>query len=149
MGAGAIAMGSRFIASKECEFHDNIKNIAVTSSSSDTELVTGIFGPIRVLKNKFAQHHSLVKNKEQKLQEENNKDTSAIIEEMKYYEKTYHGDIEEGAVLLGQSIGAIDRIESVADIIHSIVCGTEEKLAYLLRKVSNMPLLYPSKELVL
>lgn len=139
MGAGAIAMGSRFIASEECEFHKSIKDIAVTSNSSDTELVTGIFGPIRVLKNNFALRHTLVSNKKEKLQKENEKTSSSVIEEMNFYEKTYNGDIKEGAVLLGQSIGVIDRIESVSEIIHSIVCGAEEKLTYAFSKIHKTP----------
>ncbi|MHA2266802.1 MAG: NAD(P)H-dependent flavin oxidoreductase [Promethearchaeota archaeon] len=137
LGAGAIAMGSRFIASKECEFHNNIKNVAVTSGSSDTELVTGLFGPIRVLKNNFTLRHKLVSNKEEKLQEENN--MSSVVEEMKFYEKTYNGDIKEGAVLLGQSIGVIDRIENVSDIINSIIFKAQEELFSAFNKIKRVP----------
>jgi len=125
MGAGAIAMGSRFIASEECEFHENIKNIALNSKSSDTELITGLFGPIRVLKNNYTKHHTLISSKEEKLKEEK---ASSVVEEMKFYEKTYNGDIEEGAVLLGQTIGIIDKIESVSEIINSIISGAEKTL---------------------
>jgi NAD(P)H-dependent flavin oxidoreductase YrpB (nitropropane dioxygenase family) len=41
---------------------------------------------------------------------------------------TYDGNIEEGAVLLGQSIGLIDSIDSVKDIIEGIVKKAEERL---------------------
>ena len=139
MGAGAIAMGSRFIASEECEFHENIKNIVTTSESSDTELITGLFGPIRVLKNNYTRRHTLVSSKEEKLQEENTKTSLSVIEEMKFYEKTYNGDVEEGAVLLGQNIGVVDRVESVFEIINSIVCGAERRLSSPFYKIKQVP----------
>ena len=126
MGAGAIAMGSRFISSRECEFHDKIKKIVITSKASDTELVTGVFGPMRVWKNKFSARHYLVSDKEEKLAEEDL--ASEVVEEVKHLEMPYEGNIEDGAVLLGQSIGIIDNIESVSDIINSIVNRAEQCL---------------------
>ncbi|MHA2180755.1 MAG: NAD(P)H-dependent flavin oxidoreductase, partial [Promethearchaeota archaeon] len=65
MGAGAVAMGSRFIASKESEFHENYKNIVPPAKAQDTVLVTGFFGPIRLWKNKYAASHGLVASKEE------------------------------------------------------------------------------------
>ncbi|MBD3185734.1 hypothetical protein GF325_02805, partial [Candidatus Bathyarchaeota archaeon] len=47
LGAGAIAMGSRFIASEESEFHQNYKDIVPPAKAVDTDLYTGVFGPIR------------------------------------------------------------------------------------------------------
>lgn len=127
MGAGAIAMGSRFISSNECEFHDNVKEIAVSSDVGDTEMVTGVFGPIRVLKNKFTMEHSLVVSKEQKLAEE--VAISGVVKEVNRLEMTYKGDIESGAVLLGQSIGLINCIDSVSNIIEKIVEDAERCLS--------------------
>lgn len=128
LGAGAIAMGSRFIASKESEFHEKYKNIVPGAKATDTELVTGFLGPIRLWKNKYSDSHGLVANKEEKIAEENAMDFEQFVEDQKHYEMTYHGDIEDGAVLLGQSIGAIDEIKSVPDIIDEIVSGAEKQL---------------------
>lgn len=41
-------MGSRFIASKESEFHEKYKNIVPSAEANDTLWVTGVLGPIRV-----------------------------------------------------------------------------------------------------
>ena len=138
MGAGAIVMGSRFISSKECEFHEKIKNVITISKASDTELVTGVFGPIRVLKNKFSTIHSLVSNKEEKLSEETL--GSKIVEEVKHLEMSYEGNVENGAVLLGQSIGIIDNIESVSDIINSIVNDAEKCLTKAYKAIKKIPI---------
>ncbi len=138
MGAGAIAMGSRFISSIECEFHDKVKNIVVSSKASDTELVTGVFGPIRVLKNKFSATHNLVSDKEAKLSEE--KFVSDVVKEVNRLEMSYEGNVEEGAVLLGQSIGIIDNIESVSDIINSIINDAEKCLTNAYNTIKKIPI---------
>ena len=126
MGAGAIAMGSRFIASKECEFHDNYKQLVVNASTSDTELKTGVFGPARVWKNKLAETHGLVENKEEKQAGETS--ATKVERELAELEMTYKGNVQEGIVYVGQSIGLIDRVETVKEIIDTIVQDAEKSL---------------------
>lgn len=127
LGAGAIAMGSRFIASEESEFHPNYKNIVPDAKASDTELVTGFLGPIRLWINKYSKSHGLVADKSEKMAEEASMTPEMLIEDQKHYEMTYEGDIEDGAVLLGQSIGCIKEIRKVSDIMNEIV-GDAEKI---------------------
>ena len=50
------------------------------------------------------------------------------MEDQKHYEMTYDGNIEDGAVLLGQSIGLINSVEGVRDIIENIVNDAEKRL---------------------
>lgn len=128
LGAGAIAMGSRFIASKESEFHEKYKDIVPPATARDTELYTGVFGPIRLWKNEYAQTHELVEDKAAKMALEQQMDVKALLEEQKHYELTYHGDIDQGAVLLGQSIGIINQIESVPDIMENVMKDAEAAL---------------------
>lgn len=128
MGAGAVAMGSRFIASKDSEFHPNYKKIVPNAEATDTELVTGVFGPIRLWKNSYSKNHGLVTDKEEKMTQEQEMTPEMLMEDQKHYEMTYEGDIENGAVLLGQSIGIIDEISSVKSIIEDIISKAEENL---------------------
>ncbi len=128
MGAGAVAMWSRFIASKESEFHETYKNIVPPAKAQDTVLVTGFLGPIRLWKNKYSVHHGLVASKEEKMAEEKEMSLADLIEDGKHYEMAYHGNIDDGAVLLGQSIGVIPSIERVPDIIDSIIGVAEKRL---------------------
>jgi enoyl-[acyl-carrier protein] reductase II len=139
MGAGAIVMGSRFISSKECEFHENVKNAVVNSNASDTEVVSGIFGPMRVLKNKFTEDHKVISSKQENLISEENLITE-VVKEVNLLEKTYQGDIIEGAVLLGQSIGLIESVESVAEIIETIVSNAEKCLIEAYNTIKPIPI---------
>ena len=125
LGAGAIAMGSRFIASNQSEFHPKYKALIPPGQPQDTDLYTGSFGPIRLYKNKYALEHPAPTSKEEMLAyeasitpEQREKDSGA-------YDRVYNGDIETGAVLLGQSIGIIDKIEDVNELIEHIVKDAE------------------------
>jgi len=128
LGAGGIAMGSRFIASKESEFHENYKNIVPTAGANDTMWVTGVLGPIRLWKNKYSLHHGVVTSKEEKMALETQITPEKALEDQKHYEMTYNGNIDDGAVLLGQSIGLIKSIESVKDIMDNMVKAAEKSL---------------------
>jgi NAD(P)H-dependent flavin oxidoreductase YrpB (nitropropane dioxygenase family) len=127
-GAGAIAMGSRFIASKESEFHEKYKNIVPPAKADDTVWVTGVLGPIRLWKNNYSLHHGVVSSKEEKMAEEAQLTPEKALEDQKHYEMTYDGNIDDGAVLLGQSIGIINSIDNVPDIINRIVADAEKRI---------------------
>ncbi|MFX1277111.1 MAG: NAD(P)H-dependent flavin oxidoreductase [Promethearchaeota archaeon] len=128
MGAGAVAMGSRFIASQESEFHQSYKEIVPSAKADDTVLVTGFLGPIRLWKNDYADSHGLVANKDEKIAEEQAMTAEMLMEDQKHYEMTYEGDITHGAVLLGQSIGLIDSVDNVSTIMDSMVVEAEKYL---------------------
>ena len=125
LGAGAIAMGSRFIASKQSEFHEKYKALVPLGTPQDTGLFTGAFGPIRLYKNKYALSHPAPSSKEEMIAYEQSITPEQRVHDLGAYDRVYDGDIETGAVLLGQSIGIIDSIEDVNDIIERIMKEAE------------------------
>ncbi len=126
LGAGAIAMGSRFIASKQSEFHQKYKEMVPGGSPQDTALFTGSFGPIRLYKNQYALEHPAPSSKEEMIAYEQSITPEQAARDAGAYERVYNGDVENGAVLLGQSIGIIDSIEDVNDIMEGIMKQTEK-----------------------
>jgi enoyl-[acyl-carrier protein] reductase II len=136
MGAGAVAMGSRFIASKESEFHETFKNIIPPAKAQDTVLTTGALGLIRLWKNNYSLHHELVANKEEKMAQEAAITPEAALEAGIKYGLAYQGNINDGAVPLGQSIGIVEKIEKVSDIVNMIIKDAEKNLnrAYMYLK---------------
>jgi len=125
LGAGAVAMGSRFIASKQSEFHEKYKALIPPGKPQDTGLFTGSFGPIRLYKNKYALSHPAPSSKEEMIAYENSISPEQRAKDLGSYDRVYNGDIETGAVLLGQSIGIIDSIDDVKDIIERIMKQAE------------------------
>jgi enoyl-[acyl-carrier protein] reductase II len=125
LGAGAVAMGSRFIACKQSEFHENYKGLIPPGSPQDTGLFTSSFSPIRLFRNKYASTHPAPATKEDMIAYEK----AITLEDMKRdgdaYDRVYSGDVENGAVLLGQSIGIIDSIDDAGEIIERIMKEAE------------------------
>ncbi|MFX0114470.1 MAG: NAD(P)H-dependent flavin oxidoreductase [Candidatus Hodarchaeota archaeon] len=125
LGAGAVAMGSRFIASIESEFHNMYKKVIPPAAAQDTLLVTGFLGPIRLWKNDYSLHHDLVSDKEEKMAQEAALDPDELLKIARAYELAYEGNVNDGAVLLGQSIGLIDSVESISEILEKIMKDAE------------------------
>ena len=137
MGADAVAMGTRFIASTESEFHPNYKALIPPATAQDTMITTGGFGPIRLLKNKFCLEHGKTLTKEEKIAQESGLDMDSFLEDLYRYEIVYtQGDVENGAVPAGQTCGMIDSIMDVGDIITSFSNKAEEILKGLSARIS-------------
>jgi NAD(P)H-dependent flavin oxidoreductase YrpB (nitropropane dioxygenase family) len=125
LGAGAVAMGSRFIASDESEFHPDYKAIVPKAAATETDLYDGVFGPIRLWNNDYSKHKPVLKSKDDKIAQDTGMDVAKLLEANRKYELAYEGNIKDGAVLLGQSIGIIKAIEKVPDIMETIMKDAE------------------------
>ncbi|MFX1346269.1 MAG: hypothetical protein ACFFAI_14245, partial [Promethearchaeota archaeon] len=128
-----------FIASEDSEFHENYKAVIPPARAQDTLIRTGALSIIRYWRNKFALSKGTVKSKEEKIAEEKAlADHRSEISKEELAEElrkdaaaafaAYRGDMENGGVLIGQSIGIINKIEKVSDIIERIVKEAEEQL---------------------
>ncbi|MEJ2276264.1 MAG: nitronate monooxygenase family protein [Candidatus Lokiarchaeota archaeon] len=135
-GADAIAMGTRFIASRQSEFHPNYKDLIPSAEDRDTILTTGGFGPIRLLKNKYALKHGNILSKEEKIAQEMSFSMEEYLEDLKHYELVYTvGDVEDGAIPAGQSVGLISNLMDVDDIVQGFTKKAEEILRNLSLKI--------------
>jgi len=127
-GAGAVAMGTRFIASKDSEFHPNYKELVPPAACTDTTFVTGVLAPIRLWTNEYTASHDEVKSKEEKIAKEQSTSLAQMMEDQKHYEEVYEGHVKTGATPLGQGCGVIDSIESVKDIMDDVISVAEKQL---------------------
>lgn len=137
MGADAVAMGTRFIASTQSEFHQNYKDLIPPATARDTVLTTGGFGPIRLLKNKYAIEHGKVISKQEKIEQEHSFSVDEYLEDLHHYEIVYtEGDVENGAIPVGQTAGLIDDIRDVDDIISTYTKEAEKLMKDVCSKIS-------------
>ncbi|MBM7558492.1 DUF561 domain-containing protein [Marinitoga litoralis] len=110
LGAEGIQMGTRFIATYECEAHENYKNLILKAGIRDA-IVTGaaIGHPARVIKTKFAKK---IKSLELQSPEEAEEMLVGSLKNAFLY-----GDLDNGSFMAGQSAGLINEIKSVKEII--------------------------------
>jgi enoyl-[acyl-carrier protein] reductase II len=116
LGADGVQLGTRFVATMECQAHANYKQYLVDSYDDATTILTRkIGGVIRVLKSDYAA-------KVQKIDQE----TSSIEEILPYVRGTENkkavieGDFENGWASAGQGVSLINSIESAADVVKTI-----------------------------
>ncbi len=141
LGADGIQMGSRFIATSDGDFHENYKNLIPKLTDEDTMMCDGAFGPIRLYKNKYALSHPLRLSREERIAMEKslgNVDnlTEKFADDMKRYDLVYKGDIENGAVLLGQTVALIHDLPTCKEVIERIMKEAIETIKEMNSKVA-------------
>ncbi len=123
LGADAVQVGSRFVASVEASAHINFKNAVINSNEGDTLLTLKELTPVRLLKNKFAE---LVSNAY-----ENGANTNELKELLgkgRAKKGMFEGDLENGELEIGQVSALLDTILPAAEIIAEILSEFKEAL---------------------
>mgnify|MGYP000954711822 FL=1 len=120
LGADAVQIGSRFVASEESSAHQAFKKLVVDLKEGDTQLTLKELAPVRLIKNKFY-------NDLQELYK-----TSPSTEELKQLlgrarakKGMFEGDLVEGELEIGQIAGLIHDIKPVAKIVEDIMAEFE------------------------
>ena len=123
LGADAVQVGSRFVASVEASAHINFKNAVINSNEGDTLLTLKELTPVRLLKNKFAE---LVSN-----EYENGANTNELKELLgkgRAKKGMFEGDLANGELEIGQVSALLDTILPAEEIIAEILSEFKEAL---------------------
>ena len=124
LGAEGVQIGTRFLASEECQIHPTFKDLVIKAKDTDS-VVTGRYTghPCRNVKTKFA-----------KKLEKGERDGSLSPEEFEQLtvgalrRAVVDGDLESGSFLCGAIAGMINDIKPCADIVREINDGAEKLL---------------------
>ena len=121
LGADAVQVGSRFVASEESSAHQAFKQVVVDAKEGDTQLTLKELAPVRLIKNKFY-------NDLQELYK-----TGPTTEQLKELlgrarakRGMFEGDLEDGELEIGQIAGLIHDIKPVAEIVDEMVVEFNE-----------------------
>ena len=132
MGAEAVLMGTRFMATEECPIHPAVKERVVQAGEKETALVMrSIFNPMRCLKNSLAEEVMAMEERGTTLEEILVKVAGG--KGKKAYEI---GDPESSPIPCGQIAGLIDSIQPVKEVIHGMVAEAEALRGRLNRMAS-------------
>jgi len=116
LGADAVQLGTRFIATPEASVHDRYKQAVLDAEVDDTTLVGPRHLPIRTLKNAFTE----------KFQASSPSEQEALYKETSLKQAALEGDVEHGKVEVGQTVGLIDDIVPAGELFARLVRETEE-----------------------
>lgn len=112
LGADAVQVGSRFVASEESSAHIAFKKVVVAAKEGDTTLTLKELAPVRLIKNKF--YEDLAKLYEQNPTVDQLKE---LLGRARAKRGMFEGDLEEGELEIGQISGMIHDIKPAATII--------------------------------
>lgn len=126
LGASGVQIGSRFVTTQESSAHDNFKNAIVEAKEGDTQLSLKQLTPVRLLKNSFFEKVSELEKKGASVDE-----LSALLGRGRAKKGMFEGDLNEGELEIGQVSGAIDKIQTVKEVIDEIVLEYNEVIKTL------------------
>jgi enoyl-[acyl-carrier protein] reductase II len=116
LGADAVQIGSRFVASNEASSHQNFKEMVVKSEEGHTQLTLKELAPVRLLKNKFFNDVTELYTKSP-----SKEDLIELLGRARAKKGMFEGDLEEGELEIGQISGFINEIKPAAAIVEEII----------------------------
>ena len=121
LGADAVQIGSRFVASNEASSHINFKNEVIKAEDGDTHLTLKELAPVRLIKNKFYTELQDLYQKNPTIEQLKEK-----LGRARAKKGMFEGDLENGELEIGQAAGLIHEIKPAGEIVKEII--TEFKL---------------------
>ncbi|PIB27065.1 2-nitropropane dioxygenase [Maribacter sp. 4U21] len=122
LGADAVQVGSRFVASIEASSHDNFKESIIDAKEGDTHLTLKELAPVRLLKNKFYQSVQ-----EAYANGASTEELKQLLGRARAKKGMFEGDLDEGELEIGQVSALIHDIKPAGEIIREMM--EEYKLA--------------------
>lgn len=132
LGADAVQIGSRFVATPESSAHINFKNTVINSNEGDTQLTLKQLTPVRLIKNKFFKEVDEAEKKGASTEE-----LSKLLGRARAKKGMFEGDLDEGELEIGQISASIKEIKPAAEVVEEIMKEFNATLARLSATVNN------------
>jgi NAD(P)H-dependent flavin oxidoreductase YrpB (nitropropane dioxygenase family) len=124
LGAEGVMLATRFVASDECQVHQNIKQEMVDRQENDTTLICKSIGlQGRALKNKIVDEILDAESKGATIQE-----LAPMITGKRCEDAWSNGDIDIAPMMMGQSVGRVYDIKPVKQIVEDMVAEAKDQL---------------------
>ena len=125
LGAEGINMGTRFLATRECTIHDNVKQKILASDERDTNLIfRNLRNTARVGKNVVSDTVAEILSRPEARFE----DVAHLVAGQKGKAVMEDGDLSAGLYWAGQAQGLIHDIPAVGDLVSRIVREAQDIL---------------------
>lgn len=116
LGADAVQIGSRFVASIESSAHINFKEEVIRTDDGGTHLTLKELTPVRLIKNEFYK-----KVQDLYSQQVGVDQLEKLLGKGRAKKGMFEGDLFEGELEIGQIAGLIHEIKPAADIMDEIL----------------------------
>jgi enoyl-[acyl-carrier protein] reductase II len=128
LGADGVYVGTRFIATHECDAHPKVKEAVIRGTDVCTVTVKKWIVAARDLKNAFTQKFMEMQEGGAPMEE-----ILEFMETNTMYRALVQGDTEEGELPCGQNAGIISGLKSAAEVVEEMMAeipSVQERLRY-------------------
>ena len=112
MGASAVQVGTRFVASEEASSHPSFKQAVVHAAEGDTKLSLKKLTPVRLMKNRFFQQIQEAEARGAGVEE-----LKQLLGRARAKKGMHEGDLDEGELEIGQVSSLVDGILPASRIV--------------------------------
>jgi enoyl-[acyl-carrier protein] reductase II len=129
LGADAVQLGTRFIATPEAGVHESYKRAVLQAEVDQTAFVGRGLAPIRQLRNRFAVDYAAAERRGASPAE-----LEALFKSSSLKQAARDGDVSGGKVEAGQSAGLVHDVVPAGELLKRLVVEMEaarERLAKL------------------
>jgi len=123
LGAQAVQIGSRFVATPESSAHQNFKDAVLKAGEGDTQLTLKQLTPVRLIKNKFFQEVDIAEKRGADVEE-----LKTLLGRARAKKGMFEGDLEEGELEIGQVSAYINELKPAAAIVEEIMNECEQTI---------------------
>ena len=116
LGADAVQIGSRFVASNECSAHINFKNKVISVKEGETDLTLKELIPVRLIKNSF---YNMIQ--QAYANNATRQELETLLGRGRAKKGMFMGDLIDGELEIGQVSAMINDILPVSQIISQLV----------------------------
>lgn len=116
LGAEAVQIGSRFVASLESSAHINFKQKVLQAQEGDTMLSLKKLTPVRLLKNEFFEQVNQAESRGANAEE-----LKEILGRARAKKGMFEGDLIEGELEIGQVAATFEKLQSAKEIVNEIM----------------------------
>lgn len=139
MGASGVQLGTRFVCARESIAHEKFKQLFIRSHARDAGVSTQYHPdfpviPVRAITNKATEAFMAFQKQTVDRYFAGKLDKQAAQLEIEHYwagalrRAVIDGDVEQGSVMAGQSVGMVTEIKPVAAILDELVAQAETYL---------------------
>jgi enoyl-[acyl-carrier protein] reductase II len=115
LGASGVQIGTRFAATRESTGHDRFKHAMVEAGPTATSLMLKKLVPVRLLKNPFADQVAALEASGASAEA-----LSQLLGKGRAHKGMFEGDLHDGELEVGQVVGMIRDIPTVADLVERL-----------------------------
>lgn len=124
LGAQGVMMATRFVATKECEVHDNIKQEIIRRQEFETALICKSIGlQGRAIKNKLVEDVLAVEATGGGLEK-----LIPLIAGNRVKAAWESGNVDDAPMMMGQSVGLIRDIPTCKELMERLVADAKEDI---------------------